>query len=138
LQIGAVYCAFVNGGYYREPYILKEIVEADGKVSAYYKNETNNKVLTDSVCNNIRQMLESTVISGSGRLAAPMGCGAAGKTATAETGWLEDGREIVHTWFAGYFPAENPEYVVVVFKEDGSSSATECAPIFRDVADNIE
>ena len=138
LQIGAVYCAFVNGGYYREPYILKEIVENNGKVSAYYKNETNNKVLTDSVCKNIRLMLENTVINGSGKLAAPMGYNAAGKTATAETGWIEDGREIVHTWFAGYYPAENPEYVVVVFKEDGSSSSTECAPIFRDIADNIK
>ena len=82
-------------------------------------------------------MLEETVVSGSGKLAAPMMYNAAGKTATAETGWIENGREIVHTWFAGYYPAHNPKYVIVVFKEDGSSSATECAPIFRDIVDNI-
>ena len=137
LQIGALYCAFVNGGYYRDPFILKEIVDGNGKSEAYYKNETNNKVLTDSVCNSICKMLEETVVSGSGKLAAPMMYNAAGKTATAETGWIENGREIVHTWFAGYYPANNPQYVIVVFKEDGSSSATECAPIFRDIVDNI-
>ena len=137
LQIGALYCAFVNGGYYREPYILKEIVDENGNVSAYYKSETNNKVLTDSICEQIKAMLEQTVLNGSGKLASPMGYEAAGKTATAETGWIENGRDVVHTWFAGYYPADNPQYVIVVFKEDGSSSSTECAPIFRDIADNI-
>lgn len=137
LQIGALYCAFANGGYYREPYILREVVEENGDVSAYYKNETNNKVLTDSVCEKICSMLKETVANGSGKLAAPMGYEAAGKTATAETGWIENGREIVHTWFAGYCPADAPEYVIVIFKEDGNSAATECAPIFRDIADNI-
>ncbi len=137
LQIGAVYCAFVNGGYYREPYILKEIVEDDGTVSAYYKSEISSKVLTDSVCKKIRSMLEETVLNGSGKLAAPMGYDAAGKTATAETGFVDNGREIVHTWFAGYYPADEPEYVIVVFNEDGSSSATDCAPVFRDIADNL-
>ncbi|MBQ8210305.1 MAG: penicillin-binding protein 2 [Clostridia bacterium] len=137
LQIGAVYCAFVNGGYYREPYILKEITDENGEIQAYYESETNNKVLTDSVCKKIRSMLEETVASGSGKLAAPMENEAAGKTATAETGWTENGREIVHTWFAGYYPADEPQYVIVVFKEDGVSSSTECAPIFRDIVDNI-
>lgn len=138
LQIAALYCTFVNGGYYREPYILKEIADNNGNVSAYYKSEVNNKVLTDSVCEKIRSMLENTVENGSGKLASPMSYDAAGKTATAETGWIEDGREIVHTWFAGYFPSDDPKYVIVVFKEDGDSSSTDCAPIFRDISDLIE
>ncbi len=138
LQMAAVYCTFVNGGYYREPYILKEIVDENGSTQAYYSNEINNKVLTDYVCQKICSMLEETVENGTGKLAKPMSYTAAGKTATAETGWTQDGRDIVHTWFAGYYPADEPKYVIVVFKEDGSSSSTECAPIFRDIADLIE
>ncbi len=138
LQIAAVYCAFANGGYYREPYILKSMTDKNGNITAYYKNEINEKVLSDSVNNEIRSLLEETVLTGSGKLAKPMCCDAAGKTATAETGMTKNGSSIVHTWFAGYFPSDSPEYVVVVFKEDGDTSSTDCAPVFRDVADGIE
>lgn len=137
LQLAAVYCAFANGGYYREPYLLNSILDENGDVNAEYRNEINQKVLPDSISKQIRQMLYETVADGSGSLAQPMGCEAAGKTATAETGWIQDGRDVVHTWFAGFFPYDEPEYVIVVFKEDGGSSATDCAPVFRDIADRI-
>ena len=137
LQIAAAYCAFANGGYYREPYVLKNMVDGKGQVTAYYKNEMNNKVIPDSICSEISGMLEETVQTGSGKLASPMICDAAGKTATAETGRTDGNQKIVNTWFAGFYPSENPEYVIVVFREDGNSSATDCAPVFRDIADNI-
>lgn len=137
LQIAAVYCAFANGGYYREPYILKAMIGKNGNKTAYYKNEVNNKVLTGEVCAAVCDMLKETVESGSGKLAKPMGMNAAGKTATAETGWVSEGRDVVHTWFAGFYPADAPQYVIVVFKEDGSTSSTDCAPVFRDIADTF-
>ena len=137
LQIAGVYCAFANGGYYREPHLFKHITDNNGKTVAYYKNEINNKVLTDSVCREIVNMLSETVENGSGKLAGPMIDSAAGKTATAETGMTRNGEKIVNTWFAGFYPADNPEYVIVVFKEDGNSASTDCAPVFRDIADAI-
>lgn len=135
LQIAAAYCVFTNGGYYKEPYILKSIVNENGTEVQYYKSEVNNKVLTESICKEIRTMLKETVESGSGKLAKPMANDAAGKTATAETGRYIDGEKAVHTWFAGYYPAKDPKYVIVVFKENGSTSSTDCAPVFRDIAD---
>lgn len=137
LQIAAVYCAFANGGYYRQPYILKEMVNENSEITAYYKNEISNKVLPDSVCDKVNTMLGLTVTDGSGKLAKPMCYDAAGKTATAQTGWIKNGEEVCHTWFAGYYPAQNPRYVIVVFNEVGSSSSTDCAPVFRDIADGI-
>lgn len=137
LQIAAAYCAFANGGYYRDPYVLKNMVDGEGQVTAYYKNEINNKVIPDSICSEIVGMLAETVENGSGKLASPMTGNASGKTATAETGRTDGNKKIVNTWFAGFYPSENPEYVIVVFREDGNSSATDCAPVFRDIADNI-
>lgn len=137
LQIAAVYCAFANGGYYREPYVLKNMAGGDGEITAYYKNEINNKILPDSVCEEISEMLAETVENGSGKLASPMAGSAAGKTATAETGRTDKSRKIVNTWFAGFYPYEDPEYVIVVFREDGNSSSTDCAPVFRDITDCI-
>lgn len=137
LQIAAAYCAVANGGYYREPYVLKNMIGDNGEITAHYENEINNKVLPDSVCEEITKMLTETVKNGSGRLASPLVGEAAGKTATAETGRTDSDRKIVNTWFAGFYPAENPEYVIVIFREDGSSSSTDCAPVFRDIVDCI-
>jgi cell division protein FtsI/penicillin-binding protein 2 len=61
----------------------------------------------------------------------------AGKTGTAQSGIYEGGKEILRTWFAGYFPANNPEYIVVILNEDGSSGTTDCVPVFKAIADGI-
>ena len=80
---------------------------------------------------------------GSGVKAKPTvaGVGAGGKTASAQTGiYLEPGveeSEVVHAWFAGYFPADTPKYAVVVLVEDGKSGEDTAAPIFRKIADGI-
>lgn len=137
LGIAAVYAAFANGGIYREPYLVKCITDTDGKVSAYYKNETDSRVITESVCKKIQRMLTLTVTDGSGKNACPENTTAAGKTATAQSGWYENGQEVLHTWFAGWFPAEEPRYVITVMNERGSSSSTDCAPVFKTIADSI-
>ncbi len=137
VQIAAVYSAFANSGYYNEPYLCRFILDKNGDIEAYYKNESSRKVLTEGVCNDILEMLELTVEEGSGKLARPMNGKAYGKTATAETGQYEDGEKIVHTWFAGIYEYNNKKYTIVVFRENGNSSSTDCAPVFRDIADMI-
>ena len=54
---------------------------------------------------------------------------AAGKTGSAETG--EDGTYTVHGWFAGYFPADRPEYTVIVLAEDGKTGSSSALPVFE-------
>ncbi len=137
LQIAAVYSAFASSGIYKTPYLIKCFTDKDGAVTSYYKNETADRVMTESVCSKIQSMLELTVTEGSGKNAKPEKNTAAGKTATAQSGWYENGEEVLHTWFAGYFPAENPRYVIVVMNEHGKYSSTDCAPAFKTIADGI-
>ena len=63
------------------------------------------------------------------------------KTASAQTGIYqtpgEEDSEIVHAWFAGYFPAEQPRYAVVVLVEDGKSGGDAAGPIFKRIVDGI-
>lgn len=137
LQVASLYRAFANGGYYREPYLFKSMIDGDGEVTAVFEPDAQAKVIPDNINDNIKKMLETTVAQGSGLNAKPMCCDAAGKTATAETGKTVNGEKMVHTWFSGYFPADVPEYVITVFREDGNYSTTDCAPVFRDIADGI-
>ncbi len=60
--------------------------------------------------------------------------GSAGKTSTAQTGMVaEDGHKVCQTWLAGVWPAEDPQYTVVVFVEDGESGSVSCGPLFQAV-----
>ena len=77
------------------------------------------------------------VTEGTGVLANPKTVTAAGKTATAQTGKYKDGKEIKSSWFCGFFPKEDPEYVVIIFCEDQSLAAKSCAEIFAEIADKI-
>ena len=40
-------------------------------------------------------------------------------------------------WFAGFYPAENPQYTVVVLQDEQTQPATGCAAIFAEVCNAI-
>lgn len=88
------------------------------------------KVLTDKTVIKLRSMLSD--VGTSYNLS-----GAAGKTGTAQSGVYADGKEILRTWFAGYFPADNPEYIVVVLNENGRSGTADCVPVFRAIYEGL-
>ncbi len=84
------------------------------------------KVLSDETVINLRKMLSGT--------AKAYGLeGAAGKTGTAQSGVYKNGKEILRTWFAGYYPAGNPEYIIIVMNENGQSGTADCIPVFRGI-----
>ena len=87
--------------------------------------------------NKIDDILESVVANGNASKAYSENVTNHGKTATAQSGWYENGREITHTWFCGYFSHNNRTYVAVIFKEDGTSGAVDCAPVFKEISENI-
>ena len=111
-----------------------------------FDSEQNNTtflsrtVLQFALCKPMKTqgILHYATENGSGRRAKPAGTTVAGKTATAQSGWYrDDGTEITHAWYCGYFPYESPQYSVAVLKEDGQGGSVDCAPIFRYIADGI-
>ena len=132
LQIAAATAACVNGGVYHEPRLVQAIVEADGTRTTSACAQ-GTRVLRQSTSDTLRKMLVYAA-SGTKRLAFK-DCG--GKTATAQTGVFRGGEEQLCTWFSGFFPAENPQYVLTIFCEDGTSGAADCMPVFGSIADKI-
>lgn len=139
IQLAAAYSVFANGGTYREPYILKELIDGDGKTYGYFRPETKPyRVLDEADCRYIGKCLCNNMIRGTGAGGRPSNTTAAGKTATAQTGrYDENGAEQLCTWFAGYFPYTKPQYTVVIFNEKGRSAAVDCAPVFKEIVENI-
>ncbi len=95
------------------------------------------KLLSSSTVNKLRQMLWGVVENGNGEKAKSNLVSLAGKTGTAQSGVYENKSEICRTWFAGFFPANNPHYVVVVMNENGISGSADCAPVFKKICEEM-
>lgn len=138
LQMIQLFSAIANGGQYSVPYIVERTVSADG-VKTEHKRKYPFVALKSETAERLKKMLVSVVKNGNASGARLKNeISAAGKTATAQTGaYNKYGVEICNTWFCGFFPAEEPEYVIVIMKEGGSSGAEDCAPVFKKIADKI-
>ena len=137
IQMACAYSVFANGGYFREPTLMKAIIDDNGNTVQRVKLPEKQLVLGESTINRIDEILESVVTNGNGNKAYSPLITSHGKTATAQSGWFENGREINHTWFCGYFTYSDTTYTVVIFKEDGLSGAVDCSPVFKEISEKI-
>lgn len=130
-----LYCAIANGGKYYIPSVIEGVLK-DGDFKEYNFGSPT-VVMKETTANVLKGALKSVIEEGTGVLAKPKTVTAAGKTATAQTGKFENGKEIYNTWFCGFFPFENPEYAVIVFCENSQSQSISCGEIFARIADKI-
>lgn len=138
VHLAACYLAAVNGGVYYEPTLYKGTVDENGVMSSYASPSLPKKVLSASTCETLRGFLLATVEEGSGKAAKSENYLCGGKTATAQTGrYTNDGTEILNTWFVGFYPYEEPRYVVAIIKENGTSGGSDGAPVFKEICENI-
>lgn len=129
-----LYTAIATDGCYYLPSIVEKTI-SDGK-ETFYDKGNKTRVMKSDTAATLREHLKSVITDGTGTDAAPQNCTAAGKTATAQTGrYYENGEEITNSWFCGFFPAESPEYVVVVMSDSRLNVST--ASVFAQIADEI-
>ncbi|MCI8360255.1 MAG: penicillin-binding protein 2 [Clostridiales bacterium] len=135
LAICSLYEAVAGDGSYHAPSLVEGKVT--GGVLERGEEAVPTKVMSRETAAILREGLARVVQSGTGTSGAPETGGAGGKTATAETGWIKDGRKVNQAWFAGFYPAEQPQYVIVVLAEDGAAGGSTCGPVFKAVCDGI-
>ena len=116
---------------------MKGIIDENGDTVQKVKLPQQYRIFNSKTAEKIDLFLESVVTNGNGSKAFSPLSANRGKTATAQSGWYENGREINHTWFCGYFAVKEKTYVVAIFKEDGISGANDCAPVFKEISENM-
>ena len=83
-------------------------------------------------------MLTASTLWGTSQNAWVENVGAAGKTGTAQTGAKNKLNEsILNAWFAGYFPIDNPKYVIIILNENARSGGKDAAPVFKKIVKKI-
>ena len=145
LQLACAAAAAVNGGYYYAPRLVKSISSEDGAVYLEFGKCLLCRTVSEETSEILSSMLEGVVKEGSGKQAYVEGLRVAGKTGTAqkyENGHIAAGKYV--SSFVGYFPADDPRYLVLVIVDEpqgsyyGSTVAAPCAgEIFRGIAETI-
>lgn len=137
LQIANCFVTIANGGIYNEPYVYKGSFDGNGNlIPTVQKN--GKRVLSKTTCQTIKNAMAKTTTEGTGKTAFTSLFESCTKTATAQSGqYDENGIEIKYCWFVGFFPMENPQYVICILKENGSSGGTDGAPVFKEISEKI-
>lgn len=137
VQICSMMSAIANGGNFTEPYLVEGETDKQGNFIRTSKLKRQKKIISERTSDLLEKYLRSVVTDGSGKNAGSEFFEVSGKTATAQTGKTENGNEICNSWFAGYFPSDNPRYAIVIMKENGEGGSVSCAPVFKAIAEAI-
>ena len=145
LQMTVAMATIANGGKLIMPRIVKSITTSDGKSISSLSPVVLRQVISPETAREIGDALRGVVSdSGTAAAAAVPGFTIAGKTGTAQKvdprGGYEEGKYVVS--FAGYLPAEHPEFVGLVVLDDAHTSKPElnygglvAGPIFSHLAE---
>ncbi len=138
LSVARMTASVCNGGYLVNPSVYKGLyIDKDVINEPEYKYKS--KIIDDNTAGKIKKMCIECVLNGTGKNAKPENGTAGGKTASSQTGrYYENGKEILNTYFTGFYPSDNPEYVITVFAQNGKSGSATCAPVFKDICNYIE
>lgn len=130
-----LYCAIATDGKYYIPSLIEGTIY-NGALKEYNIGSPT-RVMSKETSDILKNCLKAVIENGTGTDAKPKTTTAAGKTATAQTGKFINGVEINEGWFCGFFPADNPKYVAIIFSENTAKQTKTCSKIFSEIADEI-
>lgn len=138
VHVAQMVAAVVNGGKIIRPTILKGYCDKEGRLSEE-TIEPEQTVFSKQTAQTLKDLMIYAVKEGTGASAQPtVSAGAAGgKTGTAETGWKSENKAVVQSWFGGFYPAENPKYVIAVIAEDSDNTKGKSSPVFKKICEDI-
>jgi cell division protein FtsI (penicillin-binding protein 3) len=145
LQTLTLYNAIANNGKMMKPYLVTAITE-EGRVSKKMEPEVLiNKICSNSTLKQVKESLEGACINGiAKKLFKNSPYPVAGKTGTALVAEGNKGyaNKVYQSSFAGYFPANHPQYTcIVVIKNKPLAKvfygADVAGVVFKEIADRL-
>ncbi|MBK1440999.1 transpeptidase family protein [Parapedobacter sp. ISTM3] len=142
LQMLTLYNAVANNGKMVAPLFVKEIRHLGNTVERFETRVIEERIASEQTIGKLRAMLEGVMVEGTGKRLRNPQFATAGKTGTAQ---MADGaagyaNRRYQSSFAGYFPADNPKYSMIVVirnPRNGYYGASIAGPVFRELADMV-
>jgi cell division protein FtsI (penicillin-binding protein 3) len=144
LQVLTLYNAVANNGVMMKPYLVNEIKQDGQSLVTFGPKITNAAICSQQTLDQLKECLEGVVTEGTGKSLNNRNYRIAGKTGTAlvangSRGYVD---KIYQSSFAGYFPAENPQYSIIVTIKNKAHAAnfygaSVAGPVFKEIADQV-
>ena len=118
LQLVRAIASVVNGGYLMEPYIVSEVLDADGNTVMKQEPTVIRQTISEETSKIMNELLLSVVTEGTAKNASVAGFSIGGKTGTSEKidVFDENGQRVQDkiVSFLGIAPMDDPQYIVLV------------------------
>ncbi|MCG6187917.1 penicillin-binding protein [Maribellus maritimus] len=141
LQILNFYNAVANDGKMVKPHLVKEIRDKGALVKQFKTEIINPMIASKETIGKAQAMLKGVCLYGTGRTVTSEYFDVAGKTGTARVAKGNTGYSGLYlASFAGYFPADNPKYsMIVTFNNprNGYYGASIAGPVFKEIAEKV-
>jgi len=146
LQLANAYCSLANGGKVMQPHLIKEIRNEDNKIISSFKPKVLRKISDKRSLDTLKVFLKGVVDYGTATGTKLDHITIAGKTGTSEkaiSGKIGYEEEKYTSVFAGFFPVNKPQYVMVIvydeadYKSYSYYASLSAVPTFRDVVEKI-
>ncbi|GAC1537497.1 MAG: penicillin-binding protein 2 [Herpetosiphon sp.] len=122
LQMALIASTIANDGVMMQPYLVEKITDPE-HATAYTHPTKQKRIIPSPIASQMRQLMQSGVVTGYGKAAAVAGQTVGGKSGSAQAGKGSNPNEIVHAWFIAIAPVEQPRYAVAVMVENGRDGA---------------
>lgn len=145
IQLITAMSAIANGGVLMKPYIVKGLMNRQGEIMEQYESEVVRRVISEETARRVTTILTDVVggEGGTGERARITNISVAGKTGTSQKFDFSLGKyssKKVAASFMGFFPAEDPQVVVLVMLDEPKIKrwgGVAAAPVFRNISERI-
>lgn len=134
-QMAAAFCSLVNGGYYYEPHVVKQIQDENGNVIETKDPVLLRKTISAETSEYVKQCMKAVLDYGTGQNAQVEDYDIGGKTGTAEKLPRNNGKYILS--FIGYAPQKNPEVVIYVVIDEVNNASQEDSSLVLGLSQKI-
>lgn len=135
IQMASAFSSIVNGGYYYQPHVVKEIQNADGSTLEKIEPRVLKQTISESTSAQMREYLGNVCAYGTGSTAVPAGYKIGGKTGTAEVYPRGTGNYVVS--FIGFAPVDDPQVVVYVVVDRPNTDSQPHSTYAQEICNNI-
>lgn len=135
IQFAAAFCSVINGGYYYQPHMVKEIRNPDGSTVEKIEPRVLKQTISETTSDRMREYLFNVCNVGTGSTAVPAGYFIGGKTGTAEMYPRKTGNYVVS--FIGFAPVEDPQVMIYVVIDRPNVESQPHSSFAQEIAKNI-
>jgi cell division protein FtsI (penicillin-binding protein 3) len=145
IQLITAMSAIANNGVLMKPYIVRGYADKNNRMVKMYLPQAMRKVVSPDVANRLTNMLTEVVgaVDGTGKNARIVNVAVAGKTGTSQK--FDFTRHVyssekVKTSFMGFFPADNPQFAILVILDEPQRDkwgGVAAAPVFKNIGEQI-